>query len=186
MADGDRERWNAKWTNARLGTGHGSAVIDLVGPWLPERGRALDIGGGASSDALTLARGGLEVTVVDVSDIALDKAAERAGGEGLTITTVEADLDVDPPPAGPFDVIVVANFLQRDILAALRPLLTPGGIAGIIIATTTNLERHDKPGRHYLVEPDELPTLVSGLEILHHSEAWRPNGRHEAHLVVHN
>ena len=31
---------------------------------------------------------------------------------------------------------------------------------------------------------DELPGLVGDLEVLHHDEEWRPNGRHEAHLLA--
>ena len=51
MAVGDRERWNDKWAEAGRGTSHGSALVDLVGPWLPPSGSLLDIAGGGSSDS---------------------------------------------------------------------------------------------------------------------------------------
>ena len=66
---------------------------------------------------------------------------------------------------------------------ALTERLAPGGVLGVIIATETNLERNEKPGRPFLLDAGELPGLVPDVEVLHHSETWRDNGRHEAHLV---
>ena len=130
-----------------------------------------------------IARLGLDVTVADVSDVGLIQARQRALAEDLTITTVEVDLEDKSLPAGPFDVITVANYLQRDLFAGLVDRLTPGGLLGVVIATEVNLERHDRPGSDFLLDSGEVLTLLPALEILHHSEAWRPNGRHEAHLV---
>jgi tellurite methyltransferase len=184
MATGDRDRWNDKWAVAGVGTGHGSKLLDLLEPWLPESGRVLDIAGGGSSDSLEFARRGFDVTVADVSDVGLIQARQRAMAEDLVITTVEVDLETEPLPAGPWDVITVANYLQRGLFPAMTGCLAPGGILGVVIATTTNLERREKPSRPFLLDPGELPGLVEGLEILHHSENWRPNDRHEAHLVA--
>ena len=184
MGAGDRDRWNQKWTAADVGTGHGSKLVDLLEPWLPESGRLLDIAGGGSADSLAFARHGLDVTVADVSDVGLATARRRAEEAGLTISTVEVDLESDPLPDGPWDVITVANYLQRDLFPTLLAALSPGGLLGVVIATNTNLERHDKPGMPFLLGPGELPTLVGPAEILHHSEDWRRNGRHEAHLVA--
>ena len=184
MAAGDRDRWNEKWAAAGAGTGHGSKLTDLLDPWLPATGRLLDIAGGASPDAPAFAARGLDVTVVDVSDVALEHARRRAATAGHRVTTVHADLEEDPLPPGPWDVITVANYLQRDLFTTMIEALAPGGLLGVVIATTGNLERHDRPGRPFLVTPGELPGLVPTLAVLHRSEDWRANGRHEAHLVA--
>ncbi len=184
MGAGDRDRWNEKWSAAGIGTGHGSKLVDLLEPWLPESGRLLDIAGGGSNDSLEFARRGLDVTVADVSDVGLAAARLQAEDAGLVVSTVEVDLESAALPAGPWDVITVANYLQRDLFGPMIAALAPGGLLGVVIATTTNLERSDKPGRPFLLEPGELPQLVDGAEILHHSEQWRPNDRHEAHLVA--
>lgn len=184
MGAGDRDRWNEKWSAAGVGTRHGSKLVDLLEHWLPESGRLLDIAGGGSGDSLGFARRGLDVTVADVSDVGLRTARERATAEGLTIDTVEIDLETEAVPDGPWAVITVANYLQRDLFPTLVDRLAPGGLLGVVIATTTNLERNPKPGAPFLLEPGEIPDLVPGLEILHHSEDWRPNNRHEAHLVA--
>jgi 2-polyprenyl-3-methyl-5-hydroxy-6-metoxy-1,4-benzoquinol methylase len=184
MASGDRDRWNDKWAEAGRGTSHGSSLVDLVAPWLPEQGSLLDVAGGGAHDSLHFARMGLDVTVADVSDVGLIQARQRALAEDLTIETVEVDLERQPLPAGPFNTITVANYLQRELFPAMIERLAPGGILGVVIATETNLERSENPRREFLLQADEITTLIGGLEIVHHSEDWRDNGRHEAHLVA--
>ncbi len=187
MAVGDRDKWNDKWAAAGVGTGHGSKLVDLLQPWLPAdgTGRVLDVAGGGSADSLEFARLGFDVTVCDVSDVGLIQARQRALAEDLLIATVEVDLESEPLPAGPWDVITVANYLQQDLFAAMVRGLAPGGLLAVVIATVTNLERHERPGRPFLLEEGEVVGLIGdGVKILHHSEEWRDNDRHEAHLVA--
>lgn len=184
MGAGDRDRWNDKWAEAGRGTSHGSSLVDLVRPWLPESGALLDVAGGGSHDSLHFARLGLMVTVTDVSDVGLIQARQRALAEDLTITTIEADLETDPLPDGPFDVITVANYLQRDLFASMVERLAPGGVIAAVIATEANLQRNENPRREFLLAAGELPSLVPGLDVVHHTEEWRANDRHEAHLVA--
>lgn len=186
MGAGDQERWNEKWSAAGVGTSHGSKLVDLLAQWLPSTGRLLDIAGGGSTDAIALAEQGLDVTVCDVSDVGLAVAQRHAGETGVAIETVQRDLEAEPLPPGPWTVITVANYLQRDLLPAMTAALEPGGLLGVVIATATNLERNEHPRAQFLLAPGELPGLLGPrpIEILHHSEEWRDNGRHEAHLVV--
>ncbi len=184
MAVGDRQRWNNKWSDAGRGTSHGSALVDLVAPWLPESATLLDVAGGGSIDSLHFARLGLDVTVADISDVGLIQARQRALSEDLVIQTIELDLENEQLPAGPWDVITVSNYLQRDLFTGLVNRLGPGGVLAVVVATESNLERHDRPGRPFLLKANEILSLIDGLTVLHHSEAWRPNGRHESHLVA--
>jgi 2-polyprenyl-3-methyl-5-hydroxy-6-metoxy-1,4-benzoquinol methylase len=184
MAVDDRKRWNDKWAEAGRGSGNSSALVELIEPWLPTVGTLLDVAGGGSRDSLLFARRGLAVTVADVSDVGLIQARQRCLAEDLVISTIEIDLETEPLPDGPWDVITMANYLQRDLFASLSERLTPGGLLAAIIATETNLERNDRPSAPFLVRPGELTERVHDLEIIHHSQAWRSNGRHEAHLVA--
>jgi SAM-dependent methyltransferase len=183
VAAGDRERWNERHGEEE-GSSEPSAFVTGLDAALPRGGRALDLAGGAGRHALWLARRGLEVTLADVSDVALARAAQRARAEGLPLRTVRLDLEAEPLPAGPWDVILCTWFLHRPLLAAAGAALAPGGLLATAHPTRTNLQRHARPGPAHLLEPGELPGLVRGLELVRYDETWRESGRHEAWLLA--
>ena len=141
-------------------------------------------------NSLAFARLGLDVTVADISDVGLIQARQRALAEDRTIATLEIDLETTPLPDQLWDVITVSNYLQRDLLSRLPEQLEIGGILAVVIATQTNRDRHDRPGPDHLLHPEELVEVIyrhdperRRLELVDYHEAWRTNGRHEAHLV---
>jgi SAM-dependent methyltransferase len=182
MAAGDRERWNERYAAEQETPGPTPFLVSL-GAILPRRGRALDVAGGSGRNALWLAQRGLDVTLADVSDVALARAARAASAAGLALSTVLVDLEAEPPPAGPWDLVVCTYFLNRPLLGALPALLAPGGLLVVAHATRTNLTRHPRPGPDHVLEDGELPALVRGVELLHVEEGWLESGRHEARLV---
>jgi tellurite methyltransferase len=182
VAKGDRERWNER--HSREPPGAPSPFVLSLDAVLPGRGRALDVGGGTGRHALWLARRGLAVTLADVSDVALDRAADAARREGLPLATLEIDLEAEPLPAGPWDVVVCTYFLHRPLFDAFPVALAPGGWLAFAHATRTNLERNPRPGPSHLLEDGELRTLVRGLEVVRCEEGWFEEGRHEARLVA--
>jgi SAM-dependent methyltransferase len=77
-------------------------------------GSVLDVGSGEGADSLWLARQGWRVTAVDISSVALARAAERAAQDAeaaARITWVHHDLTSSPPPSGTFD-LVSAQFMH--------------------------------------------------------------------------
>jgi len=186
----DRERWNDRYRGVHPTDGAvPSDTAQGLAALLPPRGRALDVAGGPGADAVWLAGRGLDTTLVDVSDEALRIAAARAADAGVALRTVRADLTVDPLPAGPWDVVLVRHYLQRDLFPVLAVALAPGGLLCACVATRRNLERHERPSARFLVEPGELADLVAGadLEVVRAVERWTgpgPDGRHEAVVVA--
>src|SRR5689334_8976352 len=95
--EGDRERWNARWRER-------AAELEDASPFLVEHagllgppGKALDLAGGAGRNAIWLARRGFDVTLVDVSDVALDKAEQRAKRLGVDRRLRLLRLDLEAP-----------------------------------------------------------------------------------------
>ena len=92
-------------------------------------GRALDVGCGEGADAVWLARQGWEVTALDVSTVALRRAALHAQESAVDVQWVHAGL-VEAPPAAGFD-LVSAQYpallrtpgadAERSLLAAVAP-----------------------------------------------------------------
>jgi SAM-dependent methyltransferase len=188
MSEADREAWNERHGEAGPPSAPAPFLVGLDAV-LPRRGRALDVAGGRGRHALWLARRGLDVTLADVSDVALFIASQQARAEGLSLTTLRIDFGSSALPPGPWDALVSFYFLDRRLFATYGSALAPGGILVIAHPTRSNLARHARPPAEFLLEDGELPGLVlgpggGGLEVLSHHEGWCESDRHEARLVA--
>lgn len=112
-------------------------------------GTALDVGSGEGADAIWLATQGWQVTGVDISAVALDRAAGHAAkaGDGIVarITWQRADILSWAPAAAQYD-LVSAQFMQlpQPALTALHRRLAaavrPGGTLLIVGHHPSDLE----------------------------------------------
>ncbi len=184
MPDDDRSRWDRRYRDRATSARPPEPFLLDLDALLPRRGRALDVAGGDGRNAEWLARRGLAVTIADFSEVALGRARDRAGAEGLAIETLSIDLEAAPLPRGPWDLVVCVRFLHRPLFAQFARALGPGGLLVVVHPTRANLARHDRPGPRHLLDEGELPGLVPGLDVLHHDEGWRDDGRHDARLVA--
>jgi tellurite methyltransferase len=186
----ERIRWNARHRDRPVPTEPVRLLTERA-HLLPRRGRALDVAGGTGRNAIWLAGRGLDVTLVDVSDVALAHAAAAAAEAGVALTTVQADLAADPLPAGPFEVVLVHHYLDREVWSVLPSMLAPGGLLLACQPTIRNLERHARPSACWLLGENEIGFLAEavvdadpGLEAVEVTEGWTGEGRHEARLVL--
>ena len=181
----DAERWDAKYRDAPIPR-HVSPP-ELVRTSLADiatLASVLDVAAGWGDAGLWLADAGADVTLTDVSAVALAAAEARAADDDLTVKTIVRDLATSSIPQGPWDAITCIHYLDRSLLPRLGNALAPGGRLVVAIATTTNRERHDRPSARFLLDPGELPLLVPDLDITNFSEGWRSNDVHEAWLVA--
>jgi len=177
-----RLHWNRRYEERpwpRTPSGWLLEVADL----LPESGAALDVAGGTGRNAVWLASRGWRVTIVDVSDRGLDLARRHAAEAGVELTLRRLDLEREPLPAGPWDLLLCCHYLQRDLFPEMTVRLRPGGLLVACVATLTNLERHERPPRSHLLADGELPSLLDGLEILRSEEGWFDD-HHEARVLA--
>jgi tellurite methyltransferase len=183
VGETERQRWDRRYREGGGATEPSAFLLSLDG-LLPRRGRALDLAGGRGRHALWLAARGLKVTLADVSPVGLALAREAAEERRLPIRTVEVDLAAEPPPAGPWDVLVCFHYLHRPLFRHFPALLAPEGLLVFCQPTRRNLERHLRPSERHLLAEGELPRLVTGLLVLSYEEGWTEEGRHEARLVA--
>lgn len=158
---------------------------------LPAGGRALDVAGGQGRNAIWLAERGFDVTLLDVSDVAIAGAEDAAVEAGVSLTAVRTEVTPEAIPAGPFDVVVVHHFLDRPVWAALPGALADGGVLFVCQPTERNLERHPRPSRRWLLAESEIAAFAHaataadpGLEVIEVGEGWTAEERHEARLVI--
>ncbi len=175
------------------GEPNGVLVTEVTG--LPP-GQALDVGCGEGADALWLARQGWQVTAVDISRTALQRAAAAATDVADRVAWARADLTTTLPPVGAFDLVSAQYFplpLQPDH-TALRGLLdavAPGGTLLIASHDPADLSpRHEHgfdPGDYY--QPDDIAGLLDhGWTVLIDETRPRtaptPAGTHHTHDTV--
>ncbi|MEW5812592.1 MAG: class I SAM-dependent methyltransferase [Actinomycetota bacterium] len=110
------------------------------------RGTVLDIGCGVGADAVWLAVHGWTVTGLDVSQVALDRAAARARDAGVDVTWVCSRLEDLPLPAGGFD-LVTAHYPALlhsdgdDAQSALLTAVAPGGTLLVVHHADIDVEK---------------------------------------------
>jgi len=87
-------------------------------------GTALDIAAGEGRNALWLVARGWQVTAVDFSEVALQRARKLAdeyfGPDAGRLTTLEADVETWVPQARSFDLVLVAYLHLLRVATPLR------------------------------------------------------------------
>ena len=90
--------------------------------------RALDLAGGTGRHAIFLAERGWNVTLLDVSEVGLERARTEAAKRGLSLELRNEDATVASLGREQFDVVLVFFYLQRELLPAICDALKPGGL----------------------------------------------------------
>jgi SAM-dependent methyltransferase len=185
VSEADRDKWDCKYSSPDNAPREPSQVLIGLERYLPRGGTALELAGGAGRNAIWLASRGLDVTIWDISTVGLALARERAQAAGVKLATESVDLEhLSPEHVRQFDLVLSMCYLNRPLLKNCQSLLAPDGTLIVIQPTRRNLERHDKPPYDYLLADGELPSLVTGLEIMCSKEGWLADGRHDAVLVA--
>ncbi len=130
---GVREEWDRRYADRpQLWSGqpNGALVAEVAGL---APGRVLDVGCGEGADAVWLAGRGWDVTGLEVSGLALERAAVHARDADVVVRWVHAGLAEAALPAGAYD-LVSAQYpaLQRtpdgSAERALLAAVAPGGV----------------------------------------------------------
>lgn len=134
---------------------------------LPQTGLALDAAAGVANNGRFLARQGLRVIALDISEVALRAALERARQEGFSLEAAVMDLSDPWLPSARFDVIVNFRFLERSTFPVYRQALKPGGL----LFFETYVKRvPGLQGPDYYLNPGELYSAFRDFEILYWEE----------------
>ncbi|MFF7214630.1 class I SAM-dependent methyltransferase [Streptomyces sp. NPDC008238] len=136
----EAEFWDARYAGSdRVWSGNpNNVLVRETGSLKP--GSALDLGCGEGADAVWLARQGWRVTAVDISRVALERAARHAEAEGIPDGLIDwqrHDLG-ETFPGGTYD-LVSAQFLhsphdmpRERILRAAAAAVAPGGVLLVV------------------------------------------------------
>jgi cyclopropane fatty-acyl-phospholipid synthase-like methyltransferase len=141
-------------------------------------GRAIDLGCGTGTNAITLARHGWHVTGVDFADVAVERARQKARRENLSITFLVDDVTRLPEVLGPFDLVLdIGCFHALD--STLRPVyldtigrvLVPGG--SWLLYAMCRSENEATIG----LDEAEITAISSRFDLIRREDGFDPGGR---------
>jgi SAM-dependent methyltransferase len=158
--------WDARYAErSRLWSGqpNGALVAEVAGM---TPGRVLDVGCGEGADAVWLARRGWQVTALEVSGVALERAAAHAHDAGVDVRWVHAGLAEAGLPPASFD-LVSAQYpaLPRTPDAtAERALLTAVAPGGVLLVVH-HADMHEQHEHSSAFDPADhvCPSMVAAL-----------------------
>ncbi|MFF5787503.1 class I SAM-dependent methyltransferase [Streptomyces sp. NPDC012693] len=130
-----RAEWDNRYADRQQlwsGRPNGALVAEVAGL---TPGRVLDVGCGEGADAVWLARGGWDVTALEVSGVALERAAGHARDAGVDIRWVHATLTEAALPPASYDLVSAQYpvLLRTPDRVAERALLSAVAVGGVLL-----------------------------------------------------
>ncbi len=157
MAIKDKIKWNEKYTNnksllkKRPQSKKLSNAIKIV-----KGNLALDVACGVGRNSIFLAQNGFEVEALDISSVALEELDKN---NYKNIKTKQIDLESYCPKEDSYNLIVMTNYLDRNLIEKLYKALKKDGI--LFIETYMFHKENEKPASNpnFLLKENELKTF---------------------------
>lgn len=168
------EKWDNRYKSSDHGQSKPAQLLYEFQHLFPKTGKALDLACGIGLNAIFLAEHGLETYAWDISSQAISRLDTIAQQKNLLIKTEIRDVCKHPPQAKSFDIIYVGNFLDRGLFPEIVNALGHNGILFYQTFIQEKTENDTGPrNKDYLLGPNELLKLCSGLHIIYYHEEGR-------------
>jgi len=150
---------------------------------LPPGGLALEVAAGTAPAGIYLARQGLRVIAMDISEAGLRLAQQRARELSLSLSLAVMDMNDPWLPPSRFDVILNFYYLSRRLFKCYHRTLKPGGW---LFFETFVQDAHRSCNPAHTLESGELYSAFQDWEILHWEESWRKRdgGSHSTRTIA--
>lgn len=167
-----QEKWDAIYENRNTFSAPSEILLKNL-KYLPKdtHTKVLEIACGLGANSLFLAAKGYYVDAWDISPIAINKLRNHSNYSDR-ISAVACDVLQQELPENSYDMIIVAHFLERELIAKIVAALKPSGVlfyqTFLKAKSGTTSAGPNNPA--FLLEPDELPQLFSALNVLAYEE----------------
>lgn len=148
-------------------------------------GRVLDVGCGEGADAVWLAERGWDVTALEVSKVALDRAMRQAAQRGITVNWLHSGLVEAALPPASFDLVSVQYpaLLRTDDNAAERALLNAVAPGGMLLAVHHPLPTAEEAASHGF-DPRDYVALADVEGLLNENWSIEVNETRPRHVAT--
>jgi 2-polyprenyl-3-methyl-5-hydroxy-6-metoxy-1,4-benzoquinol methylase len=159
----DPARWDQRYEDGDLPWDSGipdGHLPDVIEQYGIEPGKALEVGCGTGTNSIWLARQGFDVTGLDLSEVAIQRAEKKAGEAGVACRFMAGDFLSDPVPGAPYTFVYDRGCLhtfdrpkdRSRFAARVAELLGPDGLWFSLIGSTDGPDRDVGPPRRSAVE----------------------------------
>ena len=181
MAEQDRIKWNRKYQEhpTLLETRPPSPLLEKFFSYAPGH-QAIDLACGSGRHTLFLAQNGFHVDAVDISSVALKRLKQRT--KDFNVTLYEVDLENFTPQKDKYDLAIMTNYLDRELIDRTTKILKPNAL--FILETYMEHPENEKKDSNpdFLLQEKELLKLFSNdFTILAYEEHW--NEAHELYKM---
>ena len=185
MSHPDVQIWDARYLAEKehYFKRHPYSLVRSFANQLPRGGLALEVAAGTAPVGIFLARQGLRVIAMDISEAGLRLAQQRARELALSLFLAVMDMNDLWLPPSRFDVILNFYYLSRRLFECYRQALKPGG--WLFFETfVQDAPRSYNPA--HTLESGELRSAFQDWEILHWEESWRKRngGSHSTRRIA--
>jgi SAM-dependent methyltransferase len=169
----DRASWDQRYASAEQvwsGQPNGALVRETTGL---RPGKVLDVGCGEGADAVWLAGNGWDVTALDVSAVALERAVRHAEHAGVPVRWVHAGLAEASLAPGTFDLVSAQYpaLLRTEKHAAESALLAAVAPGGMLLFVHHHPAIDAEQARARGFDPDDYVSLSDVAALL--DSSWR-------------
>ncbi len=192
------EDWDERYSGERIWSGNpNGALLAEVAELSP--GRALDVGCGEGADSVWLARQGWQVTALDISAKAVERAEALAADAGVQVEGVAAGLLDAPLSDASYDLVsamypALLRTPTAEVERRLLSLVAPGGT--LLVVHHADIDRDHALEQGYdpddYVSPEDVRALAverGGWDVVADERRDRANvlggaGAHHRHDLV--
>ncbi len=169
MTAEEKARWDERYSTGEYQPrSEPSPIVERVIEYVGS-GCALVLACGAGRNAIRLAEAGFDVTGVDISSVAVDRARKEADNRGLEVDWRVADVGSFDLSVPRYDLITMIRYVDRSIWPQLADALTNGGW----LLMEQHLRTYRQvigPSGDYRLDSGELLGAFSDLRIIEYSE----------------
>jgi SAM-dependent methyltransferase len=173
--DRRRSHWNLKYEQGLPSLENPdpffvSAFNQFVTHQFPNGGTVLDLAGGIGRHALWLATKSWQVTVVDISEVAIQKLDKKARQLDLALSLFALDASEYTFETASFDLIVMFYHFDRDICRRVFSALKPGGFLICKSSLIWGTYEGTDPTSTKPLAKSEILSMLPELRAIYHQE----------------